>query len=94
MHTYPRWTIVCTAQEVFAVFTSRTNTTRFHELCTLDLINVSTPGVLIRVCGTDVRNRIRVVTHYHITEDDVRFALSFFDTISLQKKPSVLDCES
>lgn len=39
-------------------------------------------GVLAMTWG---RNMIRVVTHYHITEDDIRFALSFFDTKSLQK---------
>jgi threonine aldolase len=42
-------------------------------------------GVLTLTWG----RTIRVVTHYHITEDDVRFALRFFDTISLQKN---LEC--
>ena len=36
------------------------------------------------VSGTFDQNRIRLVTHYHITEDDVSFALSFFKTTSLQ----------
>jgi len=40
-------------------------------------------GVLALTWG---RNMFRVVTHYHITEDDIRFALRFFDTMSLQKK--------
>ncbi|KAG0630160.1 hypothetical protein M758_1G158300 [Ceratodon purpureus] len=38
-------------------------------------------GVLAMIYG---RNMIRLVTHYHITEDDVSFALSFFKTTSLQ----------
>lgn len=40
-------------------------------------------GVLALTWG---RNMFRVVTHYHITEDDIRFSLSFFDTLALQKK--------
>lgn len=40
-------------------------------------------GILALTWG---RNMFRVVTHYHITEDDIRFSLSFFDTMSLQKK--------